>query len=52
MLSQRELIGLNVCGTSSTQCQLSSVAIRRIFEEYITYTPKEMDFKNEFLKAE
>ena len=47
MLSQRELIGLNstVVGLTPSPLQLTSVAINRLFEEYITYYPKEMDYK-------
>lgn len=45
MLNQMELLGLNTCGAPSVPCQLTTAAINRIFDEYITYTPKEMDYK-------
>jgi hypothetical protein len=45
MLSERELIGLSQCGSPPTPCQLTSACISRIFQEYITYKPKEMDYK-------
>ena len=47
MLSQRELISLNssVVGLNPSPLQLTSIAISRLFDEYITYIPKEMDYK-------
>lgn len=47
MLSQRELISLNscICGINPSPIQLTSIAVSRIFEEYITFDPREMDYK-------
>ena len=45
MLCQMELLGLNACGVPAVPCQLTTAAINRIFDEYITYSPKEMDYK-------
>ena len=47
MLSQRELISLNscICGINPSPIQLTSIAVSRLFEEYITFYPREMDYK-------
>jgi hypothetical protein len=43
MLSQEELLAFS--GTPGELLQLTQTAVRRLFEEYITYRPMEMDYR-------